>query len=186
MLTFNFSELSQEQVQSIVKLHEKGIVPDKWDDMMLACTDQERQRLQFFTLDLLNRRVVAMNEATIWSRAIYPLLMLAEQGHVQAWSQVLLRAQYPRFALEGIVDGVLANSISGRVEAPYLVVLEAKRAALRRKTRNSNCMGKCWRQRGLIGNRPLKRLKRSSVATRSVTVGRLLAVLSKSSKQNNR
>lgn len=127
MLTFNFSELSQEQVQSIVKLHEKGIVPDKWDDMMLACTDQERQRLQFFTLDLLNRRVVAMNEATIWSRAIYPLLMLAEQGHVQAWSQVLLRAQYPRFALEGIVDGVLASSISGRVEAPYLVVLEAKR-----------------------------------------------------------
>ena len=127
MLKLNFSELSQENLQSIVKLYEKGIVSDKWNRMMLACTDQERQQLQFFTLNLINRRVVAMNEATIWSRAIYPLLMLAEKEHIQAWSQVSLKAQYPRFELESVVDGVLANTVSGRVEAPYLVVLQAKR-----------------------------------------------------------
>ena len=127
MLKLNFSELSQENLQSIVKLYEKGIVSDKWNRMMLACTDQERQQLQFFTLNLINRRVVAMNEATIWSRAIYPLLMFAEKEHIQAWSQVSLKAQYPRFELESVVDGVLANTVSGRVEAPYLVVLQAKR-----------------------------------------------------------
>ncbi len=61
-----------------------------------------------------------MNEATIWARAIYPLLMLAESGNVQAWSQVSLSATYPHFELDGIVDGILGKCASGKISRPYL------------------------------------------------------------------
>jgi hypothetical protein len=68
-----------------------------------------------------------MNEATIWSRGIYPLLFLVEQGQIQAWSGVALQATYPQFELEGIADGVLGKCVSGFIEAPFLIVVEAKR-----------------------------------------------------------
>ena len=127
MLKLSFSELTEANLKSIAKIQEKGIVPDKWNQMMLPCTDQDRERVQIFTSYLLNYQVVLMNEATIWSRAIYPLLMLAESGHIQAWAGIPLEARYPCFELAGTVDGILGNSISGRVDVPYLVVLETKR-----------------------------------------------------------
>jgi hypothetical protein len=68
-----------------------------------------------------------MNEATVWARAIYPLLMLAEQDAVRAWAQVPLRATYPTFEISGVVDGVLGKELAGELEAPYLVFVEAKR-----------------------------------------------------------
>jgi hypothetical protein len=58
---------------------------------------------------------------------IYPLLLLAEQGAIQAWSEVSLSAQYAHFPLEGIADGVLGPSIDGYLQQPYLVVVEAKK-----------------------------------------------------------
>src|SRR5262249_2026491 len=68
-----------------------------------------------------------MNEATIWSRAIYPLLVLAEQGELEAWSQPPLKAQFPRFVLEGIADGAVGYNISGPTKAFCLIVDEVKR-----------------------------------------------------------
>jgi hypothetical protein len=68
-----------------------------------------------------------MNEATLWSRAIYPLLMLSEQGSVQAWSQLSLQAKFPHFEIEGFADGVLGRCVAGKINTPYLVVVEAKR-----------------------------------------------------------
>ncbi|MFM6843567.1 MAG: hypothetical protein ACKPKS_07185, partial [Dolichospermum sp.] len=76
---------------------------------------------------LLNYSLHFMNEATIWARGIYPFLLLAEQGKIQAWSEVPLQAKYPNFELEGIADGVLAKTVSDSVEVPYLVVVEAKK-----------------------------------------------------------
>ena len=127
MLRFTFSELSEEVLNSIVKLLEREIVPEKWIQRMIALNDEEQERLKFLTSFLRNRQTHLMNEATIWSRAIYPLLMLAERGNIQAWAGVSLKAQYPCFELEGEADGALASSVSGRIKAPYLVVLEAKR-----------------------------------------------------------
>lgn len=68
-----------------------------------------------------------MNEATIWARGIYPLLLLAEQGNIEAWAGVAMRATYPQFEIEGIADGVLGKCVSGFIETPYLIVVEAKR-----------------------------------------------------------
>jgi hypothetical protein len=68
-----------------------------------------------------------MNEATIWSRAIYPLLVLAEQGGLEAWSQLPLKAQYPGFVLEGIADGAVGYNLSGPSKSFCLIVVEVKR-----------------------------------------------------------
>ncbi|MEM8639367.1 MAG: hypothetical protein AAGG51_11200 [Cyanobacteria bacterium P01_G01_bin.54] len=38
-----------------------------------------------------------------------------------------LQADYPNFKLSGVVDGVLGKSIAGRIESPYLVIIEAKK-----------------------------------------------------------
>ncbi len=127
MPRFTFSELSEETLNSIVKLREREVVPEKWIQRMVALNDEEQERLKFLTSYLRNRQTHLMNEATIWSRAIYPLLMLAERGNIQAWAGVPLKAQYPRFELEGEADGALASSVSGRIKVPYLVVLEVKR-----------------------------------------------------------
>jgi hypothetical protein len=42
-----------------------------------------------------------MNEATIWSRAIYPLLLLAEQGEIEAWAEVSFVGQFQQFEVGG-------------------------------------------------------------------------------------
>ncbi|MGH9755480.1 MAG: hypothetical protein ACREA2_22095 [Blastocatellia bacterium] len=68
-----------------------------------------------------------MNEATIWARAIYPLLVLSEQGRLEAWAQLPLKAQYKSFRLEGVADGVIGLNISGITKSFYLIVVEAKR-----------------------------------------------------------
>lgn len=38
-----------------------------------------------------------------------------------------LQAHYAKFDTEGIADGVLGRSVAGRLEAPYLIVVETKR-----------------------------------------------------------
>ena len=69
-----------------------------------------------------------MNEATIWSRAIYPVLLMAESRSVQAWVQVSLTAIFSDIKLTGVADGILARVIAGVMRAPYLVTLETKRS----------------------------------------------------------
>jgi hypothetical protein len=93
----------------------------------IALTEYERRRVLEVSAYLLDRDTTLMNEATVWGKAIFPLLTLAEDGNVEIWAEVMLRAQYARFTLEGVVDGVLGRSVIGRVEAPYLVVVEAKK-----------------------------------------------------------
>ncbi len=69
------------------------------------------------------------NEATLWSRAIYPLLMLAESEDIIAWAQAPLLARWAPGDLElrGVVDGALALDEAGLPAEPYLLVIEAKR-----------------------------------------------------------
>jgi hypothetical protein len=77
---------------------------------------------------------VRANESTVWSRAIFPLLMLAETATVRAWSQVPARAELvvgdERVELVGVIDGVLARetALGGAAKPPFLLVIEGKRA----------------------------------------------------------
>jgi hypothetical protein len=68
-----------------------------------------------------------MNEATLLARSLYPLLLMAEQPPIRALVEVALQARYTQFEIEGIADLVLAKSLSGFMESPYLVVVETKR-----------------------------------------------------------
>ncbi|MCP4695444.1 MAG: hypothetical protein GY862_01145, partial [Gammaproteobacteria bacterium] len=82
----------------------------------LVLGEEEQRQVQVIRSHLLNYQVHLMNEATVWSRAIYPLLLLAERKSVQAWAEVSLCACYKNFIIEGIADGVLGRSVAGRLE----------------------------------------------------------------------
>ena len=127
MDTYTFSQLSEETIRTLVTLNERYIAPEAWEKMQIVLTTEEGRRLEDITSTLYRRYLVVMNETTLWARAIYPMLVLAEQGHIQAWSSVPLKAAYPTFALEGEADGALAPAIGGRIQPPYLIVNEAKR-----------------------------------------------------------
>ncbi|MCY3551330.1 MAG: hypothetical protein OXH39_12795 [Candidatus Poribacteria bacterium] len=127
MQTYPLSQLTEETLNALVSLYERPDVSDKWDEMTSILDPEEIRLLNYLKSLLHGRQLVLMNEATLWARAIYPLLVLAEQGHIQAWAGVPLKATYSAFELEGEADGALAPSVGGRIQPPYLVVHEAKR-----------------------------------------------------------
>ncbi len=127
MKTFRLSDISTDDIRSIAHFFIKAQLSD-WDvAMQVSLTDDEREQIARITNRLLQIRTSVINEATIWARAIYPLLMLAENDYVRAWSQVPIKAHYPHVELQGIADGILGIHIAGDIGLPYLVVVEAKR-----------------------------------------------------------
>ncbi len=127
MQTYPLSQLTEETLNALVTLYERPDVSEEWDEMTCVLDPEEIKLLNYLKSLLYGRQLVLMNEATLWARAIYPLLVLAEQEHIQAWAGVPLRASYPTFELEGEADGALATSIGGKIRTPYLIVHEAKR-----------------------------------------------------------
>ena len=127
MHTYALSQLTEETLNELVTLHEQPGVSDKWDKMQMPLTAAENAWLGHIKSTLRHRQLVLMNEATLWARAIYPLLVLAEKDYIQAWAGVPLKATYPAFELEGEADGALAMSVAGKIRHPYLVVHETKR-----------------------------------------------------------
>jgi len=128
MIKLTFSKITQDDLKQFVNIQEQGIATYPWtQDDAISIDEKEQNYLQAIQSHLFNYDTHLMNEATIWARAIYPLLLLSEQGNIQAWAEVPLKAQYGHFELEGVVDGVLGKCVSGFLETPYLVVVEAKR-----------------------------------------------------------
>ena len=127
MQTYRFSELTEETLDSLVTLHEKIGISEAWEQMQITLTAEEGKRIDIFRADLEGLELIAMNEATLWSRVVYPLLVLAEQEHIRAWAGVPLKATYATFQLEGEADGALAPCILGGMRQPYFVVHETKR-----------------------------------------------------------
>ncbi|TVP68098.1 MAG: hypothetical protein EA342_07150 [Leptolyngbya sp. LCM1.Bin17] len=124
----SFANLTLAELKPLVTIQDAGVQAYSWTDVSKVTLSATVQRQ---VTDIQNRisqdRPQLMNEATVWARAIYPLLMLAEQDVVRAWAQVPLRAAYPTFDISGVADGVLGKGLAGELEAPYLVVVEAKR-----------------------------------------------------------
>lgn len=128
MQKFNFGDLSLKDLKSIVSLKIKGIANYHWIEVEnVQVLDDEKFLLRYITNTLYNYPVHVMNEATVWARAIYPLLRLAERDDILTTSEVSLSAQYSKFELNGIIDGILGKCIAGQLETPYIVVIEAKR-----------------------------------------------------------
>jgi len=128
METYSLSQLSEETLRALVTLRIQVGVSDKWEHMQQTpLTSAERAQIDYLKSILRERDLVVMNEATLWARAIYPLLVLAEQTYIQAWAGVPLKATYSTFQLEGEADGALAPAAAGKPQQPYLIVHEAKR-----------------------------------------------------------
>lgn len=122
------SNLSLHQLQAYVTLHEQEVNSYSWlDASNVYLSESEQTRLAFLKEDLQHRRVQLMNEATVWARAIYPLLVLAEDQDIHAHTGISLSAMFQEFEIEVIADGVLGRGFGGSVDSPYLVVVEAKR-----------------------------------------------------------
>jgi hypothetical protein len=128
MLKLIFSSVTLEDLESLINLQEGRVASHTWTQIdHLLLTEKEQRQLEDLQSHLLDRNTTLMNEATIWARAIYPLLVLAEQEEIETWASVPLQATYSTFALEGVADGVLGKRGLGRVTVPYLIVVEAKR-----------------------------------------------------------
>ena len=128
METYSLSQLSEETLRALVTLRVQVGVSDEWENMQKnGLTPEESTQIDYLKSILRERDLVVMNEATLWARAIYPLLVLAEQTYVQAWAGIPLKATYPVFQLEGEADGALAPAAAGKPQQPYLIVHEAKR-----------------------------------------------------------
>jgi len=135
MASYSFNQLTPERLESLVDLEGPVELPELW--AALEATEVPAAALP--PLEWVVGRVrdvltVAANESTLWARAIYPMLMLAEEQRVRAWSQVSLRAELTRGGetteLSGVIDGVLAreNAMGGQARPPFLLIVEAKRA----------------------------------------------------------
>ncbi len=122
------SKISLADLKTVVQLQEGTIASYPWTLVdSISLNDQELRQLQDIQSHLWNEDTHLMNEATIWARGIYPLLLLAERGAIRAWAAVPLQAHYRQFEVDGIADGVLGKVVVGRIESPYLVIVETKK-----------------------------------------------------------
>ncbi|NJM56841.1 MAG: hypothetical protein HC857_04505 [Synechococcales cyanobacterium RU_4_20] len=128
MKRLKLSALDLDSLQSVVDIEEHPIADYPWLDVdHIVLREDEQQQIEAIVHCLRKSSTNLFNEATIWGKAIFPLFLLAEQGNIEAWTEVPLSAQYAQFELDGIADGVLGRGIAGRITAPYLVMVEAKR-----------------------------------------------------------
>ncbi len=123
-----FSQLTWDDVAGLVTLHERGIRVEPWDELARGELDEATVRsVEQVSAGLQRFQPSLANEATVWSRAIFPLLFLAETNRIVAQAEVPLTARLGDVELSGTADGAFGTPISGELRAPFLVVVEAKR-----------------------------------------------------------
>ena len=129
MPVYALAQLTQTQLHHLFDIDNRDVDLARWQEREGATpTDEEQAALANVRRLLLTMKIHLANEATVWGRAIYPLLALAERDLVRAFAQVSLQATVAGAELRGEVDGVLAHvGIGAEVMPPYLVVVEAKR-----------------------------------------------------------
>jgi hypothetical protein len=128
MKTYAFKDLSMAVLAEIAVVRHEPRQPAFWERLARReIGQQQRAAIDFIVAKLIDYKTQRVNEATIWARAIYPLLALAERDDIRAWSLVPLAGKLNDAELRGEVDGALASSFDEEIELPYFVVVEAKR-----------------------------------------------------------
>jgi hypothetical protein len=126
--SYAFNTLTTPLLTEIVTIHREPSVPGVWEERgRKELSESDRAASATVAGKLLYYKAHRVNEATIWARAIYPLLMLAERGSIRAWSRVPLEATFDDVEIHGEADGALAGSMDEEIGPPYLVVVDAKR-----------------------------------------------------------
>jgi hypothetical protein len=123
-----FSDVKHSDLASLVQLDNRGIHREPWDELARGELAPAEQRIiEYVTAGLERFRPSVVNEATVWARAIFPLLTLAETEGVEAQADVPLTARLGEVELTGNADGALGSPSDGDLDAPFLIVVEAKR-----------------------------------------------------------
>jgi hypothetical protein len=130
MKSYTFGELTPAKLAEVAVLRFEHGQAVFWDELARReIGERERSALGHIADKLVDYKATRSNEATLWARAIYPLLALAERGTIRAFSLISLAARFEDVELHGETDGALASNFNEDVGLPYLVVVEAKRGA---------------------------------------------------------
>jgi hypothetical protein len=128
MKTYAFNELNATKLLEVAAIHHELPRPDVWEVLARGeISEGDRVALGLIIAKIRDVRLLLANEATVWARAIYPVLELAERRGIYAFSLVSLAGKFADVELRGEADGALAAGVNMEPEAPYLVVVEAKR-----------------------------------------------------------
>jgi len=132
MTKLALASVTLDDLARLAVLESRGTTESPWDGASEPPDEGALVQLRYLTAKLAEARPVLLNEITLWARAIYPLLELAEIGNVRAWGGVALAARdpYSDTELAGVVDGVLAPEegvLAGTPGQPFLLVIETKR-----------------------------------------------------------
>ncbi len=131
MTKLSLAALNLDDIARLCRLESRDLDTRPWEADVAPLDAVAREQLRYLASKLAVTRSTTLNEATIWSRAIYPILELAETDLVRAWAEVPVAARDPfsETELAGVVDGVLAKEgvLAGAPGRPFLLVVEAKR-----------------------------------------------------------
>ena len=74
MVKLTLSDISLADIKQLVKLKEKAGTEHGWTQVeAIKLTENEQRQVQDIRARLINTQVHLFNQATVWSRAIYPL-----------------------------------------------------------------------------------------------------------------
>lgn len=129
MATYALAQLTLKDIASFCDIEDFGVLPAIWEERELApISEAEKAVVAMLRHWLTAYKTHLVNEATIWARAIYPMLALAERDNIRAFSAVPMSGKFSWGEFRGEVDGVLAKmGIEAEAGPPYFVVVEAKR-----------------------------------------------------------
>ena len=132
MTKLALASVTVDDLAPLAVLESRGTTESPWIHAVEPPDERARVQLLYLSRKLAEAHPILLNEITLWARAIYPLLELAETGNVRAWGGVSLTAKdpYSDTELSGVVDGVLAPEqgvLAGTPGQPFLLVIETKR-----------------------------------------------------------
>src|SRR5262245_47481006 len=95
MTKLSLASVTLDDLSRLAAMESRGVTQDPWDGAIEALDEGTLVQLRYLTAKLAQAQPTTLNEATIWSRAVYPLLELAEIDRVRAWAEVALVAKDP-------------------------------------------------------------------------------------------
>lgn len=128
MVKRQLSQFGRAELDQIAEVVDEEIRDEPWATFeKSALTSDDEQQIAQVLRRYRGIHVSLINEATLWSRLVYPLLLTAERDSIKAWSEVPISAQVGDNEIQGIVDGALAAGGADAPRAPLLLIMEAKR-----------------------------------------------------------
>jgi hypothetical protein len=127
VLKKQLSQIGRAELAELADVVDDEIRDEPWATLERGVlSGDDEQQLALVLRRYRGIHVALINEATLWSRLVYPLLLTAERDSIKAWSEVPISAQLGETEIQGVIDGALAVGADAP-RAPLLLIMEAKR-----------------------------------------------------------